>query len=149
MLCATHPNPEAEVAGHPASFRPCDQVNVQGTAAVHVTAQITGTSPDPQERDIVMKKQLTALAFALCLTAGTAFAAAPKTYQVTGPVLEVSDDLIVVQKGKEKWEIARTKDTKVNGDLKVGAKVTIEYRMTAATVEAKPAAPEKPAKPTK
>ena len=34
-------------------------------------------------------------------------------YQVTGPVLEVSDSKIVVQKGKEKWEIARTPDTKV------------------------------------
>jgi hypothetical protein len=91
-------------------------------------------------------KQLTALAFALCLATGSAFAAAPKTYQVTGPVLEVSDDLIVVQKGKEKWEIARNKDTKVTGDLKVGSKVTIEYRMTAATVEAKGGPAEKPAK---
>jgi hypothetical protein len=52
-------------------------------------------------------------------------------------VLELRDDVIVVQKGKEKWEIARVPDTKVKGDLKVGAKVTIEYRMTAATVEAK------------
>jgi hypothetical protein len=96
-------------------------------------------------------KHLTALAFALALSlgAGSGFAAAPKTYQVTGPVLEVSDDLIVVQKGKEKWEIARTKDTKVTGDLKVGSKVTIEYRMAAATVEAKGAAGEKPAKAEK
>ena len=39
-------------------------------------------------------------------------------YQVTGPVLEVTDSKIVVQKGKEKWEIARTPDTKVTGDLK-------------------------------
>jgi cytochrome c1 len=58
-------------------------------------------------------------------------------YQVTGPVLEVTDSKIVVQKGKEKWEIARTPDTKVTGDLKVGAKVTIEYTMTAKTVDAK------------
>ena len=64
-------------------------------------------------------------------------AAEVKTYQVTGPVLEVRDDVIVVQKGKEKWEIARTPDTKVKGELKVGAKVTIEYRMAAATVEVK------------
>jgi hypothetical protein len=35
------------------------------------------------------------------------------------------------------WEIARAADTKVKGDLKVGAKVTIEYRMTATTAEAK------------
>jgi hypothetical protein len=40
-------------------------------------------------------------------------------------------------KGKEKWEIARTADTKIKGELKVGSKVTIEYRMTAATVETK------------
>ena len=76
------------------------------------------------------------LAFATSL-ATSAFAAQPKTYQVTGPVLEVRDDVIVVQKGKEKWEIARSADTKVTGDLKVGAKVTIEYRMSAATVEVK------------
>ncbi len=63
--------------------------------------------------------------------------AATKTYQVTGPVLEVSDDSITVQKGKEKWEIARTPDTKVTGELKKGEKVTVEYRMTAATVEVK------------
>jgi hypothetical protein len=79
-----------------------------------------------------------ALAAAL-LVPGIAGAAQPKTYQVTGPILELTDDVITVQKGKEKWEIARTPDTKVNGELKVGAKVTIEYRMAAATVEVKPA----------
>ena len=85
-------------------------------------------------------KNLLALAFlsaSLLSFAGQAHAAPPKTYQVTGPVLEMRDDAIVVQKGKEKWEIARNAETKVKGDLKVGAKVTIEYRMTAATVEAK------------
>ncbi|HXO19652.1 MAG TPA: hypothetical protein VOA87_06975 [Thermoanaerobaculia bacterium] len=77
----------------------------------------------------------------------TAHAAAPKTYQVTGPVLELTADMIVVQKGKDRWEIARDASTKVTGDLKVGAKVTIEYRMTAATVDVKPekaAAKKKP-----
>ena len=44
-----------------------------------------------------------------------------------------------MQKGSDKWEIARGKDTKVTGDLKVGSKVTIEYRMTAATIEVKDA----------
>jgi hypothetical protein len=58
-------------------------------------------------------------------------------YQVTGPVLEVTSSKIVVQKGKEKWEIARTPETKVNGDLKVGSKVTIEYSMTAKSVDVK------------
>jgi hypothetical protein len=65
------------------------------------------------------------------------FAASIKTYQVTGPVLEVSDTMIAVQKGADRWEIARDKDTKVTGDLKVGAKVTIEYQMTATKVEVK------------
>ncbi len=61
-----------------------------------------------------------------------------KNYQVTGPVLELTDTMIVVQKDKDKWEIARNKDTKVTGELKVGAKVTIMYQMTAASVEIKP-----------
>src|SRR5215468_11299791 len=71
------------------------------------------------------------------LWATLAYAAGPKTYQVTGPVLEVKDDMIAVQKGKDRWEIARDASTKVTGDLKVGSKVTIEYRMIATTVEAK------------
>ena len=85
-----------------------------------------------------MKRMLLIVAV-LLLIASVAVAGPPNTYQVTGPVLELKDDLIVVQKGSQKWEIARTKDTKVAGDLKVGSKVTIEYRMTAASVEVKEA----------
>lgn len=84
-------------------------------------------------------KKAALLAGVFLLAASLAFAAGPKTYQVTGPVLEVGDDVIVVQKGKEKWEIGRVAGTKVAGDLKVGAKVTIEYRMEAASVEVKDA----------
>lgn len=76
-------------------------------------------------------------AFALSLLFATVAFAAPKTYQVTGPVLEVKDDIIVVKKGNEKWEIARDAATKVKGDLKVGEKVTIEYRMSAVSIAAK------------
>lgn len=67
----------------------------------------------------------------------SAFAATAKTYQVTGEVLQVSDTMIVVQKDTEKWEIQRTPDTKIDGTLKVGEKVTIHYRMTATSVEQK------------
>jgi hypothetical protein len=63
--------------------------------------------------------------------------AATKTYQVTGPVLEVKSDMIVVQKGSDRWEIARDGSAKITGDLKVGSKVTVEYRMTATAVTAK------------
>ena len=85
----------------------------------------------------MLRRLLASAAVATCLAA-PAFAAAGKTYQVTGPVLEVTDSKIVVQKGKEKWELLRDASTKVDGELKVGAKVTIEYTMTAATVEVKP-----------
>ena len=83
-----------------------------------------------------MKRFLVVLGI-LMFAAAAALAAGPKDYQVTGPVLELKDDLIVVQKGKDKWEIARDKDTKVTGDLKVGSKVTIQYKMKATSVEAK------------
>ena len=73
------------------------------------------------------------------LAASFAWAAGPKSYQVTGPVLEVKDDVIVVQKGKDKWELAKDASTKVTGDLKVGAKVTIEYTMKAAEIQVKEA----------
>jgi hypothetical protein len=45
--------------------------------------------------------------------------------------------MIVVQKGKDKWQIGRDAATKITGDLKVGSKVTIEYTMKAASVEVK------------
>ena len=67
-----------------------------------------------------------------------AFAGA-KTYQVTGPVVDVNDKMITVMKGKDKWEIDRASDTKMTGEVKVGDKATITYTMTAKEVEAKPA----------
>jgi hypothetical protein len=76
---------------------------------------------------------------AVLMGAAAVSEAATKTYQVTGPVLEVSGDMIAVQKGKDRWEIARDGSTKVTGDLKVGSKVTIEYRMTATSVDVKEA----------
>ena len=89
------------------------------------------------------------LAIVSAFTLGVAaFAADANTYQVTGPILELTDTKIVVQKGKDKWELARNADTKVTGELKVGAKVTIQYSMTAQTVEVKEAA-KGAAKPAK
>jgi hypothetical protein len=63
--------------------------------------------------------------------------AADKTYQVTGPVLEVTDSTITIQKGKEKWVLKKDATTKTTGDVKVGSKVTAEYTMTATDIEAK------------
>ena len=92
----------------------------------------------------------TTTAFSLLAAAGlalssTAFAAG-KDYQVTGPILEVNDSMIAVQKGKDRWEIARDANTKASGEMKVGDKVTVHYTMTATSIEAKPAKAEKGAK---
>ena len=75
--------------------------------------------------------------------------AGAKSYQVTGPVLELSPTMIVVQKGDERWEIDRNSNTKIKGDLKVGAKVTIHYTMTADDVEVKDAKPKSDSKKSK
>ncbi len=90
-----------------------------------------------------MRMILGLFAVFLFVAATAAVAASLKAYQVTGPVLEVRDDAIVVQKGKEKWEIARDKDTKVTGDVKAGSRVTIQYQMKATSVEVKPDAKNK------
>ena len=80
---------------------------------------------------------LSLIAAASLALSSTAFAAGGKTYQVTGPVLEVTDSMIAVQKGKDRWEINRDSNTKVTGDLKVGDKVTVTYTMSATEVEVK------------
>jgi LysM repeat protein len=71
------------------------------------------------------------------LAASSLNAADAKTYQVTGPVLEVTPTTITVQKGNDKWEIARDGKTKIPANIKVGTKVTIYYTMTATEVEVK------------
>lgn len=84
--------------------------------------------------------KLLSLITAISLSLGSlALADSAKTYQVTGPVLEMNDSMIAVQKGKDRWEIARDTNSKVPTDVKVGDKVTITYTMTAKEVEMKPA----------
>jgi hypothetical protein len=70
------------------------------------------------------------------LFAVSAFAAGPKSYQVTGEVVDLTDEVVTVLKGKEKFEIARG-EVKAEGELKKGAKVTVEYKMTATSVTVK------------
>ena len=85
----------------------------------------------------------------LAVLAGLALAASAYAYQVTGPVLDVNDKEVVVEKGKEKWRIKRDKDTKVSGDLKKGSKVTVEYEMTASNIDVKDAGKGKDKKDAK
>ena len=80
-------------------------------------------------------KRIAVIAVALALVATAAFAG--KTYQFTGKVLEIKDNVLVVEKGKEKFEMTKDANTKIKGDLKVGAKVTVQYESRATDIEVK------------
>lgn len=77
------------------------------------------------------------LGTALSLALTGSILADDHSYQVTGPVLAITDTSITVQKGKDPWEVSRDANTKVTGDLKVGSKVTIKYHMVADSVAVK------------
>jgi hypothetical protein len=80
-----------------------------------------------------MKKFAAVVVFAILVLA-LVYAAGPKTYQVTGPVLTITGDVITVQKDTDKWELLKDADTKITGTLAVGAKVKIEYKMVATKI---------------
>jgi hypothetical protein len=86
---------------------------------------------------MIIRKTLCVLAIA----AGSFFPitalADAKDYQVTGEVLSVEDNVVTIQKGDEKWQIDIHKDTKIEGKLKVGEKVTIHYHMVADKIDKK------------
>ena len=90
---------------------------------------------------------LTPLAL-LTLTSGV-YAAQAKTYQVTGPVTALTNDVITVQKDKDLWEIGRDGSTKVSGELKVGERVTVQYRLSATEIAVKPAGAKSGKSPSK
>ena len=89
-----------------------------------------------------MKKLLlvAVIIVAVGFSAAVVLAASAKSYQVTGPVVEVNNDMIVVMKGKDRWEIARDASSKIPADVKAGDKVTIHYKMIVTEVESKGAA---------
>jgi len=78
---------------------------------------------------------LLSLSISSSLVATSALAKSPDSYQVTGQVAEVTPEVIVVMKGKERFEIARDPGDKT--EVKVGDKVTVKYRMTATSIEKK------------
>jgi hypothetical protein len=80
-----------------------------------------------------MKRMI--LAAMLLAFSSIGYAKSPDTYQVTGDVVSVDADVIVVMKGKERFEIGRDPADKT--DVKVGDKVTIKYRMTETSIEKK------------
>ena len=88
----------------------------------------------------MMKRQIGIILAAFFLSASFALA---KDYQVTGPVVDVKDDAIIVKKGSENWEIARDKDTKTSGEVKKGDRVMVKYKMIATSIEGKDSAKTK------
>jgi len=82
---------------------------------------------------------LAVLVFALF--SAPAFAVDLKTdsFQVTGTVSAMDDASITVMKGKERFHITKDAATKITGEVKVGAKVTVHYKMYAVDVEGKAA----------
>ncbi len=62
---------------------------------------------------------------------------AAKSYQVTGPVVDVTETTITIDKKGEKFEIEKSAMTKTAGEIKKGDKATVYYSMTATEVEAK------------
>ena len=83
------------------------------------------------------KTAFSLIAAANLIFCSAAFAGA-KTHEVTGTVLETTPTKIVIQKGTERWEIDLDPQTKIGGEIKVGAKVTITYTMSAAKIDAGP-----------
>jgi hypothetical protein len=80
-----------------------------------------------------MKKTI-AVALSVIFFLALVYAAGPKTYQVTGPVLVIDGNIITVQKDTDKWELEKNADTKIMGTLAVGAKVKIDYKMVATKI---------------
>ena len=80
----------------------------------------------------------TCAAVVLMLTFVLGGYAATKSYQFTGTVKSVDATTLTVEKSaKETWTFEVSKDTK--GIPKVGDKVTVNYKMVATDIEAKPA----------
>jgi len=78
----------------------------------------------------------------LAALAAIAFATSALAYQVTGEVADVSPTTITVKAtgGKNKgesFEMARTAATKAATEPKKGDKVTVDYEITAKSVEVK------------
>ena len=127
------PAPDCE-QGEVVGLLPVDQIFVQREKKLASEKQRLIYWQPMKLRNVCGMIALGVFAFTELAEAGST-----RTYQVTGPVLEMTDVMIAVQKGKDRWEIARDAGTKINGDVKVGSKVTIMYTMMATEVEAKEA----------
>jgi type 1 fimbria pilin len=84
-----------------------------------------------------MNSKMICLLAAMMLAMSTsAFAAAGKTYELTGTIVAATGTTLAVEKGGEKYEFAIDPATiKGSAELKVGSTVTVTYVMSATKVE--------------
>lgn len=81
-----------------------------------------------EKRYVQSKRQSTAAYNSSVSTSGQ------RTYPVTGIIVEVNEDVIVILKGRDKWEIGRDATTINADDLEVGSLATIYYTLNAETI---------------
>lgn len=89
-----------------------------------------------------MKVKLLVVALSSSILTAAAFAAAvpAKTYQMTGKVIQFTNDVITIQKGNEYFEFGKMASSKIPGEMGPGSNVTVTYRMMVADVKIAPAA---------
>jgi len=81
-------------------------------------------------------KMICLLAAMMLATSTSAFAAAGKTYEMTGTIVAATGTTLAVEKGGEKYEFAIDPAMiKGSAELKVGSTVTVTYVMSATKVE--------------
>jgi hypothetical protein len=97
-----------------------------------------------------MNSKMICLLAAMMLAMSTSmFAAAGKTYEMTGTIVAATGTTLAVEKGGEKYEFAIDPATiKGSAELKVGSTVTVTYVMSATKVETSGAPPAAAASPT-
>ncbi len=83
-----------------------------------------------------MKKVVLLISIIFLMTA-VAYAAQDGIRKATGELVKITAESVVIKKGKGEMVITRDPSTNVTGNLKVGEKVTVEYKMIATSVAVK------------
>src|SRR5439155_3706216 len=101
-------------------------------------------------REFMNPKIVCLLTAAILTLNAPVFAAAGKTYEITGTIVAANGTTLAVEKGSEKYEFAIDPATiKGSAELKVGSTVTVTYVMSAMKLEsASPSKEETKASPS-
>jgi len=83
-----------------------------------------------------MKKAVLLISIIFLMTA-VAYAAQDGIRKATGELVKITAESVVIKRGKGEMVITRDPSTNVTGNLKVGEKVTVEYKMIATSVAVK------------